>query len=201
MNTCYGFQNNHQLTKTYKSVVEFLLNNTDFPVFTHLSPLAFSLSNTDFPTLTHLSPLKPVSNCISVSPYNSVDDSFIKPFHKPSYISSIKPVSVVVRKCSIYNSSPGARNECVHVSVKNAICKATVTHFNECAVNIPRKVFKVLLPSLSVNTVSVPPVNVVKVTTAPTYRYTNPASTHAIVCKSVFSTSHVNTSPTPAVVI
>ena len=95
----------------------------------------------------------------------------------------------------------GARNECVHVSVKNTICKATATHFNECAVNIPRKVFKVVLPSLSVNTVSVPPVNVVKVTTTPTYRYTNPASTHAIVCKSVFSTSHVNTSPVPAVVI
>ena len=75
-----------------------------------------------------------------------------------------------------------------------------MTHFSECAVNVRCKVFKVVLSSLSVNTVSVPPVNVVKVTTTPTYQYTNPASKHAIVRKPVFSTSHVNTPPAPAVV-
>ena len=75
-----------------------------------------------------------------------------------------------------------------------------MTHFSECAVNVRRKVFKVVLSSLSVSTVSVPPVNVVKVTTTPTYQYTNPASMHAIVCKPVFSTSYVNTSTAPAVV-
>ena len=63
----------------------------------------------------------------------------------------------------------GARNECIHVSVNNAICKTSVTHFSECAVNVYRKVFKVVLSSLSVNTVSFPLVNVVKVTTTPTY--------------------------------
>ena len=77
----------------------------------------FSLNNADFPTLTPLSPRKPVSDCISVSPYKSVHNSFIKPVQKPSYISSINPVPLVVRKCSVYNSSLGARNECVHVSV------------------------------------------------------------------------------------
>ena len=55
------------------------------------------------------------------------------------------------------------------------------------------------LSSLSVNAVSVSPVNVVKVTTTPTYQHANPVSKHAIVRKPVFSTSHVNTSPTPAV--
>ena len=59
--------------------------------------------------------------------------------------------------------------------------------------------FKVDLSSLSVITFSVPPVNVVKVTTTPTNQYTNPASKHAIWRKPVFSTSHVVTSPTPAV--
>ena len=117
----------------------------------------------------------------------------------PSCISFIKPVPAVVRKCSVYSSSLDVRNECVHVSVNHTICKASVTHFSECAVNVRRKVFKVVLLSLSVNTVSVPPVNVVKVTTTPTYQYTNPASKQAIVCKPVFSASHVNTSPAPAV--
>ena len=84
-------------------------------------------------------------------------------------------------------------------SVNHAICKASVTHFSECAVNVCRRVFKVVLSSLSVSTVSVPPVNVVKVTTTPTYQYTNPASKHAIVCKPVFRTSHVITTPAPAV--
>ena len=83
---------------------------------------------------------------MSVSPYKSVHNSFIKPVQKPSYISFIKPVPVIVSKCSVYNSSLGARNECVHVSVNHTICKASVTHFSECAV----KVFKVVLSSLSV---------------------------------------------------
>ena len=60
--------------------------------------------------------------------------------------------------------------------------------------------FKVVLSSLSVNTVSAPLVNVVKVTTSPTYQYTKPASKHVIMRKPVFSTSHVNTAPAPAVV-
>ena len=159
----------------------------------------FSLNNADFPTLTPLSPRKSVSDCISVWRYKSVHNSFIKPVQEPSYTSSINPVPLVVRKCSVYNSSLGARNECVHVSVNHTICKASVTHFSECAVNVRRKVFKVVLSSLSVSTVSVPPVNVVKVTTTTTYQYANPASKHAIVRKPVFSTSHVITSPAPAV--
>ena len=178
----YGSRSNYQLSKTYKSVA------------------AFSLNNADFPTLAPLSPRKPVSDCISVSPYKSVQNSFIKPVQKPSYISSIKPFPVVVRKCSVYNSSLDARNECVHVSVNHTICKVSVTHFSECAFNVPRKVFKIVSSSLSVSTVSVPPVNVVKVTTTPTCQYTSPAPKHAIMLKPVFSTSHVNTSPAPAVV-
>ena len=76
-----------------------------------------------------------------------------------------------------------------------------MTHFSECAVNVRHKVFKVVLSSLSVSRVSVPPVNVVKVTTTPTYQYTNPVSKHTIVRKPVFSTSHVYviTSPAPVV--
>ena len=74
----YGFQNKHQLNKTYKSVA------------------AFSLNNADFPTLTSLSPRKPVSDCISVLPSKYAYDYFIKPVHKLSHISSIKPVAVVL---------------------------------------------------------------------------------------------------------
>ena len=61
------------------------------------------------------------------------------------------------------------------------------------------KAFKVVLSSHSVSIVSVP-LNVVKVTTTPTYQCTNLASKQAIVHKPVSSTSHVNTSPAPAVV-
>ena len=136
---------------------------------------------------------------MSILPYKSVHNSFIKPVQKPSYISSIKPIPLVVRKCSVYNSSVGARNECVHVSVNHTICKASVTHFSECAVNVRRKVFRVVLSSLYVSAASVPPVNVVKVTTTPTCQYTNPASKHAIMRKPVFSTSHVITTPAPVV--
>ena len=75
-----------------------------------------------------------------------------------------------------------------------------MTHFSECAVNLHRKVFNIVLSSLSVNTVSVPPVHVVKVTTTPTYQYTNQASEHAIVREPVFSISHVNTCHAPVVV-
>ena len=53
---------------------------------------------------------------------------------------------------------------------------------------------------LSVNTVSAPPVNAVKVTHTPTYQYTNPVFKHAIVKKPGFSNSHVITSPALAVV-
>ena len=176
----YGFQNNDQLNKT------------------HLSVTTFSLSNADICTLTPLTHCKPVSDCINVLSHKSVQNSFIKPVHKPFYISSIKPVPVKVRKFSIYNSSLGAKNECVHVSVNNTSCKASVTHFSKCVTNVHYKVFKVVLPSLSVNTVSVPPVNVVKVITTSIYQYTNPTSKHAVVPKSVFSISHVNTYPAPA---
>ena len=139
---CYGLQSNHQLNKTYKSGTTFSVNNADFP------------------TLTPLSPRKLASDCISVSSYKSVHNSSIKPVHKPSYISFIKPVLVVVCKCPICNSSPGVRNECVHVS----LIMQSVTCY--------RKVFKVVLPSLPVSTFSVPPVNVVKVATTTTYQYT-----------------------------
>ena len=166
MKSHYGSRNNYQLSKTHKSVT------------------VFSLNNADFPTLTPLSPRKPVSDCISVSPYKSVHNSFIKPVQKPSYISSIKPISLVVRKCSVYDSSLGARKECVPVSVNHTICKASVTHFSECAINVRPKLFKVLLSSLSVSIVFIPSVNVVKVTTISTYQYTNPASKH--VCVSLF---------------
>ena len=176
----YGSRHNFQPSKTYKSVT------------------TFSLSNADFPALTSLSPLKSVSDCISLSPYKSVYNSFIKPVQKP-YISSVKPVRVVVHKCSVYNTSLGAGNECVHVSVNHTICKTSVTHFCECAVKVRCKLIKVVLLSFSVSTVSVPPFNVVKVTTTPTYQYINPASKHAILRKLVFSSSQVNTS-TPAVV-
>ena len=72
----YRSRSNYQLNNTYKSVTA------------------------DFPTLTPLSPCKPVSDYISVSPYKSVHKCFIKPVQKPSYISSIITVPVVVCKCS-----------------------------------------------------------------------------------------------------
>ena len=40
----------------------------------------------------------------------------------------------------------------IHVSVNHTVCK--VTHFSECAVNVHRKVFKVVSSSLSVNKVT-----------------------------------------------
>ena len=80
------------------------------------------------------------------------------------------------------------------------IFKASVTHVSECAVNVCRKVFKVDFSRLSVSAVSVPPFNVVKVTTTPTYQYKYSTFKHFIVRKVVFSTSHVNTSPAPTVV-
>ena len=100
---------------------------------------AFSWNNADFHTVTSLSPHKPVSDCISVSPYKSVYNSFITPVQKSPSISSIKPVPVVARKCFVYNSSLSARNECVHVSVTHTVYKASVTHFSECAVNVRHK--------------------------------------------------------------
>ena len=122
----YGFQNNKQPNKTFKSVTDFSLNNADF--------LA----------LAPLSSCKPISYYISVLFYKSVHNSFVKSVHKPSYASSIKHVFVVVYKCFVYNFSPSARNGCVHVSVNNLICKASVTHFSECAANVHHKVLKVL---------------------------------------------------------
>ena len=59
-------RNNYQPIKTYKSVT------------------IFSLNNADFPTLTRLSPCKTVSDCVSVLPYKSVHNSFVKPVQKPS---------------------------------------------------------------------------------------------------------------------
>ena len=44
---------------------------------------------------------------------------------------------------------------------------------------------------LSIQFPLTPPINVVKVTTTPTYQYTNPASKHFIVHKPGFSTSYV----------
>ena len=78
----YGSRNNYQLSKTYKSVT------------------IFSLNNADFPALTPLSSAKSVSDGISVSPYKSLHNSFIKPVQKPSFMSTIKPAPLVVRKCS-----------------------------------------------------------------------------------------------------
>ena len=75
-----------------------------------------------------------------------------------------------------------------------------MTHFSQCAVNVRRKVFKVVLSSLSVSTVSVPLVNVAKVTTTPIHQYKNPDSKHAIKHNPVFSICHVNSSPAPVVV-
>ena len=112
MKNHYGSRNNYQRSKMYKSVIAFLVNNTDFS------------------TLTPLSSRKPVSGCISVSTCKFVHNYFIKPVQKP-YISSIKPVPVVVRKCSVCNSSLGAKNECVYASVNHTICKTSVTHFSE----------------------------------------------------------------------
>ena len=91
------------------------------------------------------------------------------------------PRFLVVCKFYVYNSSLGARNECVHVSVNHTICKDSVIHFGECAVNVHCKVFKIALSSLSVRTVSVSPVNVVKYITTSTYQYTNLASKLAVV--------------------
>ena len=116
--THYGSQNNCQLSKTYKLVTTFSLNNADFL------------------TLRPLSPLKPPSYCISGSPHKAAHNSFLIPVQKPSYISPNKLVPVVVRKCFVYNSSLGARNKCVHVSVNHTICKASVAHFSECVVNV-----------------------------------------------------------------
>ena len=48
--------------------------------------------------------LIPIKNSILYRFYKSVHNSFIKPVQKPSYISSIKPVLVVIRKCPVYNS-------------------------------------------------------------------------------------------------
>ena len=60
--------------------------------------------------------------------------------------------------------------------------------------------FKVVLSSLSVSTVSVPLVNVAKVTTTPIHQYKNPDSKHAITHNPVFSISHVNSAPAAVVV-
>ena len=100
----YESRNNYQLSKTYKSVT------------------AFSLNNADFPTLTPLSFLKPVYDCISVAAYKSLHNFFIKPVQKPSYISSIKPVPAVFRKCSVYSSSLGARINVSNVSLSMLLC-------------------------------------------------------------------------------
>ena len=62
---CYGYKNNHQLKKRYKSVT------------------AFSLSNADFLTLISLSSCNLYSDCICVPFYKSIHNYFIKPTLKP----------------------------------------------------------------------------------------------------------------------
>ena len=153
------FQSNHH--KIYKSVT------------------AFSFKNAESPTLTLLSPRKPISDCINIPFYKSVHNSLFTPVHKPFYASSIKTVPQFVHKSSIYNSTSGAKKKFFHVPVNHTICKAFITHFSKCTINIWRKTFKRLLPSLSESTVSVLIVNVVKTTataTCPVSRYTNPVS-------------------------
>ena len=141
---------------------------------------AVSLNSTDIP---YINSCLPVNLFLILSVFCPINLFIIllKFVQKPSYISSIKPVPVVVCKFSVYNSSLGARNECVHFSVNHTICKDSVIHFGECAVNVHCKVFKIALSSLSVRTVSVSPVNVVKYTTTSTYQYTNLASKLAVV--------------------
>ena len=131
MNSHDGLRKNYQLSKKYKSMT------------------AFSLNKADFPTLTPLSPRKPVADCISVSLYKSVHNSFITSVQKP-YISSIK---TVLRKCSIYDSSLGDTNKCVHVSVNHTICKASVTLFVNVLLIIAVKCSKFFLSSHSVSAV------------------------------------------------
>ena len=133
--------------------------------------IAFSLQNADFPTLTLLLCLKLVSDCISVPSYKSgifflskISSTFLRIFLLINLfcVSSIKPVPVVAHNCSVYNSSSGTSNECVHFPANNIICKTSVSLINKCTVNYRCKVLKVVLPSLSVNTVYVPLVNVLK---------------------------------------
>ena len=74
----------------------------------------------------------------------------------------------------------------------------SVSLISKSTANVHGKDFKVVLPSLSFNTVSVPTVNVVDMTTTPTHQYANLISNHAVVHRSVFSFAHVNISPAPA---
>lgn len=106
------------------------------------------------------------------------------------YVPCIKPVPVIFHDCFVYFSSPGAINERVYVSeIKKSLKRLLVFVVNVLSM------FKVVLPSLFVNKVSISPIDVIEVTTKPTYHYTNPVSKHAFMCKSVFSTSNVNISP------
>lgn len=73
----------------------------------------------------------------------------------------------------------------------------SVSLISKSTVNVHGKDFKVVLPSLSFNTVSVPTVNVVDMTTTPTHQYANLISNH-VLTMSVFSFAHVNISPAPA---
>ena len=111
------------------------------------------------------------------------------------YVPSIKPVPVVFHDCFVYCSSPGASNERVYVS---KIIKKSLKRLLVFVVNV-LSMFKVALPILFVNAVSIPLIDVIDVKTKPTYHYTNPVSKHAVMCKSVFITSNVNISPAPAV--
>lgn len=63
-----------------------------------------------------------------------------------------------------------------------------------CIVNVCWKVNKVVLPSFSVNTVSVQRVNVANVITTSTWKYINPVSNYAAVRESDVSTPHINIS-------
>ena len=73
------------------------------------------------------------------------------------------------RNCNSASYSVGAGNECAHISVNHTFCEASETHFSEYPVNFPCEMFKVDLSGLSVNTVSVPPVNVVPTSYNQTY--------------------------------
>lgn len=189
MKKCYGYKNNHQLKKRYKSVT------------------AFSLSNADFLTLISLSSCNLYSDCICVPFYKSIHNYFIKPTLKPFQVSSIKPVPVALHKCSVYRQTPSASNRCVQVSVNKTICKTSTNFNSKCMVNICHKMFKMSYQvflsikfqfhRLSVGAVSF---SFVDVTTTPIYKYTTLATKHATVRKFVLS-SRINISSAPVVVI
>ena len=130
-----------------------------------------------FSYITSLCSCKPVSGCITLLSYKAVHNSFIKSAHKSFYVFSIKPVHVVVHNCSFYDFSPVARNVFVHASVCYAIFKTYVSLYSKYTINVRRKVFKVILQSLSVNTVCTSHVHI--------------SPTQAVVMLNSYSSLHV----------